>query len=295
MTSEIEQSQVTPEAQVRRSDQVWTFGEIANRAQSVRDLIARHRLQLHRESTLAKLLRDANKLATDWQEGRTERSGVRQLVNAAHANRISEALLSIQDDSNFRTYLKRIAGNPIDLSDRNQSQGKDALWEVDLLNFMSRRGVVLRLCDPPDLMATLHFGEYPIACKKIYSERGLDAQMRKGVSQLARCGQGGLVAINIDDLVPKDVILKTRSLENAEEFLASNNHEFIDRNQACLQRYVMNGKCDGVIVSTTVLADMELSSPRFNTYTQATFWTLTRGNSIARERFNKLRDLMASA
>ena len=130
--------------------------------------IARHRLQLHRESTLAKLLRDASKLATDWQEGRTERSGVRHLVNAAHANRIAEALLSIQDDSNFRAYLKRIAGNPIDLSERNQSQGKDALWEIDLLNFMSRRGVVLRLCDPPDLMATLHFGEYPIACKKIY-------------------------------------------------------------------------------------------------------------------------------
>ena len=75
-----------------------------------------------------------------------------------------------------------MASNDMNLSERRPSRGKDALWELDLLSFLRRRSIETVLREP-DIVANFGFGDYPIACKKVYSEKGVETQMRKGVQQ----------------------------------------------------------------------------------------------------------------
>lgn len=145
------------------------------------------------------------------------------------------------------------------------------------------------LKDPPDILADFGFGDYALACKKVYSEKGVDAQMRKGVKQLSAFGGIGLVAFNIDDLVPGNVLLQTRSQTDASDFLANLNRSFIDRHQAKLQRFVIEGRCDGVLVATSVLADIADSSARFNNFLQVTIWTLSEMDVARRSRLDVVR------
>ncbi|WP_205929461.1 hypothetical protein [Rhizobium leguminosarum] len=41
----------------------------------------------------------------------------------------------------------------------------------------------------PDIVVDFGMGDYPIACKKIWSERNVESQVRKGTKQLAPFGK----------------------------------------------------------------------------------------------------------
>lgn len=270
---------------------VSTYAEIAALASAVRPTLAAAGVRFHRDSPLGNLVREAEALARDWEAGRSD-GGMRRLVDAAHAHRIAQAVASIADEPDARECLRRIAGNDVDLSRRSPSQGKDAFAELDLLTFLRGRGIGAKL-DEPDIVIPLLGGAYPIACKKVYSEKGVEAQMRKGVKQLAPFGGCGLVAFNLDDLVPADVLLRSRSPAEAGDFLAAVNQSFIDRNQARLQRFVADGGCDGVLVSTSVLTDLVDSRPRFNLYNVATVWTLQEATPAIHVRIAALARAVA--
>src|SRR5690606_16882739 len=109
----------------------------------------------------------------------------------------------------------------------------------------------------PDLVINLACERYPVACKKIHSERGVEAQMRKGVQQLARFGAPGLVAFNADDLTPANSIFVSRDTRTAGDHLADLNRDFVDRNQRVLERYVADGRCHGILVTTSIVADLQ--------------------------------------
>jgi hypothetical protein len=269
-------------------DQTWTYEEIAVKARSLRAAVGELGLQMHRDSALSLLLREAEALARDWKEGRRD-GGIKRLMHAAHANRVADAIESARFDVGALECIRRMCSNNMDLSGRVPSRGKDALWELDLAWFLKRRGVTVKHSDPPDLVADFGFGHYPIACKKVYSERGIESQVRQGAKQLERHGSAGLVAINFDDLTPPDALLRSATQAEASEYLARFNHEVIDRNQARLQRFVVDGRCDGVLVSTTSLADIAGSKVRFNTHTQTTLWTLSSRGAVQAERWSRIR------
>jgi hypothetical protein len=270
-----------------------TYSEISERSSELREVLAQRGVRFHRDSTLGKVLRDAESLAREWEAGNRELE-FRLLVNAAHANRISEAVLSVRDDRDAQQCLVRIAGNDMNLSGRAQSQGKDHLWELDLFYALRRHGFSGRLVDPPDIVVELLGSPYPIACKKIYSEKGVQAQMRKGVKQLINQGEGGLVALNIDDLVPDDTILRSADRRDASNFLAKFNHDFVERHRLTLQSFVKGGRCDGIFVSTSVLADLKNSKPRFNLVTENQLWTLDCIDFKAQARVAELRKKLPS-
>lgn len=253
-------------------DQTWTYQEIADKAPLLREAIAAMGIRLHRDSALAKLLREAETLARDWEAGRTD-GGFRRLIHAAHANRIVDAIRTAQVDPGALECVRRMCAGAMDLSGREPSRGKDALWELDIASFLKRRDIPTEHHEP-DLTADFGFGPYPIACKKIYSEKGLEGQVRKGARQLERYGSPGMIAVNLDDLVPDDHLLRSPSMADASDFLARHNLAVIERNRARLQRFIADGRCDCIIFSTTVLADIEGSSTRFNTHTQTTLWSL---------------------
>lgn len=271
-----------------------TYSDIAERSRQLRETLAARKVRFHRDSALGQLLRDAETLAKEWDAGNRDQN-FRLLVNASHANRISEAILAVRDDPDAQQCLARIAGNDVNLSGRAPSQGKDHLWELELFHALRLHGFEGKLVDPPDIVVDLAGSPFPIACKKVYSEKGVEAQMRKGVKQLAGRGAGGLVALNIDDLVPDDTILRSYDPRQAFDFLNNINLSFIERHRMTLQRFVSDGRCDGIYVSTSVLADLENSRPRFNLVAECLLWTLDSVGPEAQARLAELRKKLPSA
>lgn len=280
------------ESGTTRPDSVSTYSEVAARGQALRSLLSKKNIRVHRDSALGVLLRDADRLAKAWDEGDSSERGIFRLLNAAHVNRISEAILMVGDEPGAVEPIRRIAGSDMDLSARSLSHGKNALWELDLLSFLRRRSIDAELIDPPDIVCRFPFGKYAIACKKVYSEKGVEAQMRKGVTQLIPFGGVGLVAFNLDDLAPERTILQSVSQADAADFLAKQNHSFIDRHRSKVQRFIAEGRCDGILVSTTVVSDIVQSRPRFVTYSQATLWSLESADQNVLSRLQTFRQAL---
>jgi hypothetical protein len=272
-------------------DHTWTYQQVAEKAAATRAAIATLGIKMHRDCALSQILKQAEALARDWDASRFDEKWIHQLMVASYSNRISDAIVACLSDPGAAACIHRMCSNKLDLSGREQSKGKDALWELDLAGFFKRRGVSTVHEDPPDLIVDFGFGPYPIACKKVYSERGIESQVRKGARQLQRYGRPGLVAVNFDDLVPAKALLQSQNQMRASEFLARLNQEVIDRNQARLQRFIVGGRCDGILVSTTTLADIINSTPRFNTHTVTTLWTLS---SIAKEQSDRIATIRSA-
>ncbi|WP_426071052.1 hypothetical protein [Janthinobacterium sp. DSP2-3-3] len=235
-----------------------------------------------------------NKVSTAWEEGHRS-SHIRQIVEVSLAGRIADAVIAMADESDALQSLRRIAGNSMDLQHRTQSQGKDHLWELELCDLLRRRGITADLVDPPDLQASIGGAAIPIACKKVYSEKGVEAQMRKGVRQIEARGEGGIVAMNIDDLMPEDGLLNQPDHEAASVWLGDFVMSFISRHQRHFERFVAAGRCDGIFVSASCVCDLAHGGPRFTTVTDATLWTLGSLPVRARSRVELLRDAMIPA
>lgn len=251
---------------------VSTYDEIAASAQAVRALLDELNIRLHRDSALGKMLRDAERVARDFREGNPLHEPGEPL-RIGHANRVSSAILDVGRDAGARECLRRMTGGGLELAARGPAQEKDALWEIELAAWLRRHGLPVDFAEP-DLVIDIANERYPIACKKVHSERGVEAQMRKGVKQLAAFGAPGLVAFDVGDLTLANSIIVRPDSRTAGDHLADLNREFIVRNERRLERYIADGRCHGVLVTTSVVADLEASAQRLNNFSQTTVWTL---------------------
>ena len=226
-------------------------------------------------SALGSLFRKAPLLNEQW-EVQSNSQDILTLMQADDAVRIAAAVEEVLDDPDAVEPIRRITKSDMQLTTRQLSQGKDALWELDLLSFMRRRGVPARMQEPPDLVVTLPgaLGDYGIACKKVHSEKSVEKQLQKGCRQLADMGGPGVVAFNLDDMTPARAILVRPTRQAASDHLHGLNIAFMKRHQRQFQDAVLSGRCDGVLLSTTVQTDVEGMSPRFNRITEVTLWTV---------------------
>ncbi|WP_205929460.1 hypothetical protein [Rhizobium leguminosarum] len=64
---------------------------------------------------------------------------------------------------------------------------------------------------------------------------------------------------------------------------------FVERHRNLLQRAVMEGKCDGFILSTTAIALLAEEKQPFNLVTQMSLWHLNECAPEARQRFIAFR------
>jgi hypothetical protein len=213
---------------------------------------------------------------------------------ADEAARIATALLQAIGQPEAREAIRRITKSDMRLSTRQPSQGKDALWELDLMSFLRGRSATVSIKDPPDLELELPspLGSYGIACKKVYSEDSVGKQFSKGLKQLEPYAGAGLVAFNLDDLTPERSILRAVSREMAGDYLYRLNVAFMERHQSRFQAAVMAGRCDGVWISSCVHADVSGLSPRFNRMTEVTLWTVAEAGHGSASRLKALRTVV---
>lgn len=258
-----------------RSDRVQTYAEVRANVDRVQAALEGRGYRCPPNSALGSLFHKARLLDEQWQ-AQTDAQDILTLMQADDAVRIAQAVEAVLDDPQAVEPIRRITKSDMRLTTRQTSQGKDALWELDLLAFLRRRGVPTRLQEPPDLVVTLPglLGDYGFACKKVYGEDSVASQLRKGCQQLRAMGAPGVVAFNLDDLTPERSLLVQPTRQAANDHLHARNIAFMQRHQEEFQEAVLAGKCDGVLLSTTAQADVEGMSPRFNRVTEVTMWTV---------------------
>ena len=265
-------------------EEVASDEQVIHRCHEVRELLASRNIRLHRDSELSKLLRDADQVARSSLDKQPSRR-TRQLVRAAYANRVASAIVSVGKDEAAWACLKRMSRHSIDPLKRTRSQAKDAVWEIELAAVLRRLGLTSNLAEP-DLVIDVAGESYPIACKKVYSEKGVEARMRSGISQLEAFGAPGLVAFNLDDLAQEDSFFVSQDPRSAGDNLAALNRQFVDRHAHRLSRFVLDGRCHGVLVTTSVVVDFKHVMPGVSTYSQSTIWTPYEPGGAAGKAFD---------
>ena len=281
---------------LERSDRVQTYAELRAKVEHVKAAIEQKGFNCRPNSALGSLFRKAQVLDEQWQ-AQSDAQDILTLMQADDAVRIAQAVEAVLDDPQAAEPIRRITKSDMHLTTRQPSQGKDALWEIDLLAFLCRHGVPARLREPPDLVITLPglLGDYGFACKKVYGEDSVASQLRKGCKQLCAMRGPGVVAFNLDDLTPERALLVQPTRQAANDRLHALNIAFMQRHQQDFQGMVLAGKCDGVLLSTTAQADVEGMSPRFNRVTEVTMWTVDSAPPGAHIRIAALRRLIEAA
>jgi hypothetical protein len=278
---------------VERSDRVATYAELATLIGRARQALADNGMPAATDSAVESLFGQADRLVREWEQG-PPLDDIEMLTLADEAARIADAVLETIKQPEARDAIRRITTSEMRLSTRQHSQGKDALWELDLMSFLRRRGTTVTFKDPPDLELTLPgmSTPYGIACKKVYSENSLNRRFSKGLKQLLPYSGAGLVAFNLDDLTPERSLLRAAVRRDASDYLHKLNVAFIERHRKQFQNAVAAGKCDGVWISSCVHADISGLSPRFNRVTQTTIWTLTGATHGSLIRLGKLKSIL---
>jgi hypothetical protein len=279
-----------------RSDRVQTYAQIAETVQRVQAAIEARGYRCPPSSALGSLFRTAHRLNKRW-EAQSDYKDMLTLLQADEAGRIAAAVEEVLDDPEAQEAIRRITKSDMRLSTRQPSQGKDALWELDLRSFLRRRGVPVRMREPPDLVIALSglLGEYGIACKKVYSENSVEKQLKKGCQQLQAMENPGVVAFNLDDIAPERALLVQPTRRAANDHLHRMNIAFMQRHQLKMQEAVMKGRCDGILLATTAQADIAGMSPRFNRVMEVTLWTVAEAAPDVHLRLGALRWLVEAS
>jgi hypothetical protein len=76
-----------------------TYQQIADRANEAREIFKQRGIKLHRDSSLAKLLRSAVDLSTLWNSGERARN-IREVLAASHASRVAGAIVAMTGEAN---------------------------------------------------------------------------------------------------------------------------------------------------------------------------------------------------
>ncbi len=247
------------------------YSEIKRDIELALDLLTARGITLKPRSELAQLFKDGLDFFDEWSLG-TPNSPLVKLIRFMNCGLIASALTELGDDLKSTDSLSRVVRKLSDPAGRSQSPGKDSLWEIMLAASIKRAGVRLSFQEP-DLVVHLEFGEYSIACKKVYSDANVKNQLKKGSSQIRKATREGLIALNLDDLLPGHSIMAAGNLQESMKRLVTFHDEFISRHRSEFETAVSGGKVDGILISTTIPANIKEHSQSFNTATQVTFFT----------------------
>lgn len=263
-----------------------TYSEVAQLADVAERAIRARGIRFTPNSVLHKLFADARKLDREWRDS-SKSPNLITGINAVYAEKIARIVIDLVDAPGVEEALQRIAGSDINLSNRLKSQGKDALWELTLLTTLQRKQISAELVDPPDIVVNLRMGEYAIACKKIYELKSLFSRLREGAKQISKFGTPGIIALNIDDLLPGDHILTSQSPAVALGILSRETKKFFQNNFFAFDRIKEKSCLDGVIIAASTISDIKETSTHLNLTTSFNFYPF-RNEGVGTARFMEL-------
>lgn len=194
-----------------------------------------------------------------------------QIFASLQLRRIIDAVNAIADDPSLPRLLAELLDGTLDLLARGQSKAKDTLWEIELLRILRSNGISSGFGEP-DLLLTVSADPVGVACKKLYSEANFSKVISRAVAQIQRSLNLGIVAVNLDDLMPENSILKAPTPDIAAKMLDKRIYTFMAEHERHLRKYIEPGRAIAVIVSCAVLADLDQNNPRFCNVRQTNAW-----------------------
>lgn len=209
-------------------------------------------------------------------------------INACFLDRIAGALSVVTADPSFKNVLAAMCVGSMDLLDGKRSRAKDALWELELFALLSGHGLKPVL-EEPDIVIAFEDMRVGIACKKFYSQAHVQNVVSKAVRQVERELTIGLAALNLDDLLPPNMIMRAPDLARASDMIKRRNMDFLRAHERHIEKYLISGRFISAIVSTTALTDTTRGPAKFNNVNDTTSW-IVRGlppeKHAAMERFH---------
>lgn len=228
---------------------------VLEKVEQVTEALKKHGFKLNPNSSVALLFDKVRELNEPGVKCRGDYDDL--YLKGLEALWIAEALGFAIDEPGSKEAVNRLVRKQIDLSSQKPSQGKDALWELDLFRRLRLGGASARLAEP-DIVVPLSagLGDYGVACKKVYEESGVDRALEQGCRQLRTHGLPGVVAFNLDDLINKKgrEPFPAQTHEELQGKVVQRAKEFITSHADAMRKWVQRGKCDGVLISVSVVA-----------------------------------------
>ena len=262
------------------------YSGIKSRALSLVSLFSSHGLDTARSASLQKLIDLTISMSDSWDRNAKDEVTFAHLLAAAQLERIATAALSTAHSAAQTTALRGLLTGTLDLLGRDQSKAKDTLWELELLRVLVDHKIDAALGEP-DLSVRFSGAAVGFACKKIYSEGNVSKVLSNAVSQIEREGEFGIIALNLDELLPANAILKAPTLSVMSSMLEARNNKFLSTHERHLRKYLAPGRAISVLVSCTAIADVENADNRFLNARQTTVWQIPGIPAAKIEQMNR--------
>ena len=260
---------------------------IKNRAIEIETLFVDAGLKLDASSGLGQLIKKAKELSDNWLLVKKEELNYETLFLSMHLDRIADAILLLSNVSEKNHFLKKLKSGTLNFLSREKSEAKNTLWEIEVWAKLRKRLNAVYLEEPPDIVVKFNNSSIGISCKKLYSESHVQNILSQAVKQIEQNFEFGIVAINLDDLLPADVILKMKSSDAVTERLNDINTNFINRHIRHFTKYFSKNRIISAIISTSILTDVPPERPRVRNTSQWTVWTVSELSQRHKTQLNK--------
>lgn len=212
-----------------------------------------------------------------------------EIFDALYIQRIYSALINLEDYAEKKKYLIDLLKDTLDFMETSQSHSKNILFELEVAGSL-RKIFKDTYLDEPDIVVPFEDGNVGIACKKIVSENNFEKQLSKGVKQIKDNNFiFGIVAINIDNLLPNKTILNANTLKEASDILHNKNMEFISKYAQKFFSYLEENRIISVLIVSSTIADIKNEKPRFNNISESTLWTIKELGEEHKKKIDKFK------
>jgi len=268
------------------------FLDIKERAVEIENIYKNTGIRLDARSGLGQLIKHAKELSDNWLLGNNESFSYETFFIGMHLDRIASNILLLGNIQEKAQFLKRLKSGSLNFFNRDKSEAKNILWEIEVWAQLRKRIDSVELEEPPDIVVNFENSKLGISCKKLYSEKHVQYVLSTAVKQIEKEFEFGIVAINIDDLLPPGVVLKMDSSDAVIEKLHGFNTDFINRHVRHFQKYFLQSRIISVIVSTAVIVDVPPERPRFRNTFQWTVWSVTEMPEQQKVQLKKFYNLV---
>lgn len=249
-----------------------TYLEAKNRCLQIKELFKKHQIHIPSGCSLDELINSTINLSDNWLTNQDGELKIHDLYNALSLTRISTVLSDFPSFPNLVEHLKKLTQGSLSCLDQGVSNAKDKMWELDLWHKLFEKQMKPTL-DEPDIKIEISGGSLGFACKRLNSEKNFSKVLSKGASQIRNSGFPGIIAVNIDALVGKNIVLNSVSEKSAKEAIQNLNLKFLQRNERFFQKYLSSHRIIGAMVSTTMVVITETPAKKINRDSEWTFWS----------------------
>ena len=116
----------------------------------------------------------------------------------------------------------------------------------------------------------------------------------RNTMQISKSGSPGIIALNIDDLLPGDHILTSQSPKVALDILSTATKRFFEKNHNAFDKLRAKSGLDVLLISASTISDITATSTRLNMTTSFNFYPF-RSEGLGYDRsFELIRKLSSN-